>query len=105
MKGLYFAGSSLDEIKDFPADAKREAGFQLDRVQHDLEPENWKPIKTVGAGVREIRIRCADGAYRVIYTAKVRDTVYVLHAFQKKTQKTPQRSIELAKKRLKEIGG
>jgi len=74
-------------------------------VQHDLEPENWKPIKTVGAGVREIRIRCTDGAYRVIYTAKVRDTVYVLHAFQKKAQKTPQRSIELAKKRLKEIGG
>jgi len=105
MKDLYFAGSSLDELKDFPTDAKREAGFQLDRVQNDLEPENWKPIKTVGVGVREIRIRCTDGAYRVIYTAKVRDTVYVLHAFQKKTQKTPQRNIELAKKRLKEIGG
>jgi len=105
MKDLYFAGSSLDEIKTFPVDAKREAGFQLDRVQHDLEPENWKPIKTVGAGVREIRIRCADGTYRVLYTAKVRDTVYVLHAFQKKTQKTPQRNIDLAKKRLKEIGG
>jgi len=105
MKDLYFVGSSLDEIKKFPVDAKREAGFQLDRVQHDLEPENWKPMKMVGAGVREIRIRCADGTYRVMYTAKVRDTVYVLHAFQKKTQKTPQKNIELAKKRLKEIGG
>ena len=62
-------------------------------------------MKTVGAGVREIRIRCADGAYRVIYTARLGNTVYVLHAFQKKTQKTPQRAIGLAKRRLKEIGG
>jgi len=105
MKELYFAGSSLDELKAFPVDAKREAGFQLDRVQHDLEPLDWKPMKTVGAGVREIRIRCADGAYRVIYTVKVGDAVYVLHAFQKKTQRTPHRAIELAKRRLKEIGG
>ncbi len=105
MKELYFAGSSLDELKGFPVDAKREAGFQLNRVQNDLEPENWKPLKTVAAGVREIRIRCADGAYRVIYTAKVGNAVYVLLAFQKKTQKTPQKAIELAKKRLKEVGG
>jgi len=105
MKDLYFAGSSLDEIKTFPVDAKREAGFQLDRVQSNLDPEDWKPIKTVGAGVREIRIRCTDGAYRVIYTAKVGNAIYVLHAFHKKTQKTPQKAIELAKKRLKEIGG
>ena len=105
MKDLYFAGSSLDALKAFPVDAKREAGFQLDRVQNNLDPENWKPMNTVGAGVREIRIRCADGAYRVVYTAKLGNTVYVLHAFQKKTQKTPQRAIELAKKRLKEIGG
>lgn len=104
MKDLYFAGTSLDDLKAFPVDAKREAGFQLDRVQHDLEPLDWKPMKTVGAGVREIRIRCADGAYRVIYTAKVGNAVYVLHAFQKKTQRTPHRDIELAKRRLKEIG-
>jgi len=61
-------------------------------------------MKSIGAGVREIRIRCANGAYRVIYTAKIRNTIYVLHAFQKKTQRTPQKDIELARKRLKEIG-
>ncbi len=105
MKDLYFAGTSLDELRDFPADAKRKAGFQLDRVQYDLEPEDWKPMKAIAAGVREIRIRGTDGAYRVIYTVKMAGAVFVLHAFQKKTQKTAQRHIELARQRLKEIGG
>ena len=104
MKELYFEGSSLNDLKAFPADAKREVGFQLDRVQHGLDPVDWKPMKPIGSGVREIRIRCADGTYRVIYTVKVGNAVHVLHAFQKKTQKTPQKDIELAKKRLKEIG-
>jgi len=102
---LYFAGTSLNELRDFPADAKCKGGFQLDRVQHGLEPEDWKPMKAIAAGVREIRIRGNDGAYRVIYTVKVADVVYVLHAFRKKTQKTAQRHIELARQRLKEIGG
>ncbi len=105
MKELYFAGSSLDELKGFPVDAKREAGFQLDRVQNELEPSDWKTMKSIGAGVREIRIHCADGAYRVIYAVKLADAVYVLHAFQKKTQKTPQRAIDLARRRLHELGG
>ncbi len=105
MKDLYFAGKSLDELRDFPIDAKRKAGFQLDRVQHGLEPEDWKPMQTIAAGVREVRIRANDGAYRVIYTAKVGRAIYVLHAFRKKTQKTAQRHIELARQRLKEIGG
>jgi len=105
MKDLYFSGKSLDELRDFPIDAKRKAGFQLDRVQHGLEPEDWKPMQTIAAGVREIRIHGSDGAYRVIYTAKVGNAIYVLLAFQKKTQKTTQRNIELARQRLKEIGG
>ncbi len=71
MKELYFEGSSLNDLKAFPTDAKREAGFQLDRVQHDLDPVDWKPMRSIGAGVREIRIRCADGTYRVIYTVMV----------------------------------
>ena len=105
MKALCFEGSSLNDLKAFPTDAKREAGFQLDRVQHGLDPVDWKPMKSIGAGVREIRIRCSDGTYRVIYTLNIGNAVHVLHAFQKKTQKTPQKDIELAKKRLKEIGG
>jgi len=64
VKDLYFAGTSLDELRDFPVDAKRKAGFQLDRVQHGLEPEDWKPMKAIAAGVREIRIR-ASGCHIV----------------------------------------
>jgi len=105
MRVLYFAGNSLDELRAFPDTAKREAGFQLDRVQHGLDPSDWKTIKAIGSGVREIRIRCTDGAYRVIYTVKLDDAIYVLHAFQKKTQKTPQRAIDLARQRLGELGG
>ena len=102
---MYFAGTALNELRDFTTDAKRKAGFQLDRVQHGLEHEDWKPMQTIAAGVREIRIRTSDGAYRVIYTAKIGNAVYVLHAFQKRTQKTEQRHIELARRRVTETGG
>jgi phage-related protein len=103
MKQLYFTGSSLDDLKDFPEDAKREAGYELRRVQSGLDPTDWKPMTTVGAGVREIRIKDSTGAFRVLYVASMGDAIYVLHAFQKKTQKTPQQVIELAKKRFANI--
>ena len=83
-----FRGSALDDLRAFPASARREAGHQLDQVQHGHEPDDWKPMNTVGQGAREIRIRDAAGAFRVIYVAKFADAVYVLHCFQKKTQKT-----------------
>ncbi len=67
-----------------------------------LEPSDWKPIPTVGRGVREIRIH-HEGQYRVIFVAKIDDAVHVLHAFQKKTQKTRKKDIEVARQRLKEI--
>jgi len=105
MKGLLFEGNALNDLRNFPMDAKREAGFQLDRVQHGLNPKDWKSMRSIGAGVREIRIRANDGAYSVIYTATIGDMVVVLHAFQKKTQRTEQRHIDLARKRLREIGG
>ncbi len=62
-------------------------------------------MTSVGSGVKEIRVSAEDGIYRTIYVAKFKDAVYVLHAFQKKEQKTRQEDIDLAKKRLKEIGG
>ncbi len=63
------------------------------RVQFGLDPTNWKPMKTVGAGVREIRIHYR-GKYRVIYVANRNEAIYVLHAFQKKTQRTPKHDID-----------
>lgn len=96
-------GSSLTDLQAFPAEARRAAGFNLDFVQRGLEPEDWKPMKTVGPGVSEIRVRDADGAYRVIYLAARPEAVYVLHCFQKKTQRTSQRDIEMARRRFKAI--
>ena len=63
-KPLQFVGSSHDDLKSFPDEARRDAGFNLDFVQRGLEPENWKPMKTVGPGVREIRLRDIDLAAR-----------------------------------------
>jgi addiction module HigA family antidote len=83
----------------------RRTGYELHKVQNGLEPDNWKPMTSVGSGVKEIRVSAPDGIYRAIYVAKFKDAVYVLHAFQKKEQKTRQEDIDLAKKRLKEIGG
>lgn len=76
MKGIRFLGTSLKAQRDLPAVAKREAGYQLDRVQHGLDPVDWKPMKSVGRSVREIRIQ-QEGQYRVIYVASFEDSVYV----------------------------
>ena len=103
MKLLKFVGSSLDDLRDFPEEARRTAGFELRTIQNGLEPRDWKPVAFVGSGVREIRIHVL-GEWRIIYVANIRDAIYVLHAFQKKTQKTSQRDIELARKRYKQIG-
>jgi len=102
-KYVEFIGTSLEDLRAFPTTARREAGYQIDQVQHGLDPDNWKPLRTVGRGAREIRIRDESGAFRVIYIAKVEDRVYVLHTFQKKTQKTRKTDLDLAKKRYKEV--
>lgn len=99
-KPIEFLGDSLRSLREFPDDAKRDAGYQLDRVQHGLQPDDFKPMPAIGKGVEEIRVRDDTGAYRVIYTARLADAVYVLHAFQKKTQATSKRDIELAKQRF-----
>jgi phage-related protein len=102
-KPLQFMGTSQDDLKAFPDEARRDAGFNLDFVQRGFGPENWKPMKTVGVGVNEIRVGDATGVYRVIYLATRPEAVYVLHCFQKKTEKTSQHDIDLAKKRFKAI--
>ena len=100
MKALRFVGSSLDDLKNFPAEARREAGFELDAVQRGLMPADFKPMLAVGAGAYEIRVRVL-GEWRIIYVAKFERAVYVLHAFQKKTQKTRKEDIELAARRYR----
>ena len=84
-------------------DARQDAGYQLDKVQRGLRPDDFKPMPTIGKGVEEIRIRDDSGIYRVIYTARFADAVLVLHAFEKKTQRTAQRDIEIARARFREM--
>jgi len=103
IKPVEFLGSALSDLRSFPLSARREAGYQIDKVQHSEEPDDWKPIKTIGAGVQEIRIQDEAGAFRVVYIAKLKDAVYVLHCFQKKTQRTSTQDIALANKRYNEL--
>lgn len=102
-KGLAFRGSALSDLRAFPQAARREAGYQLDRVQSGEMPSDWKPMPTVGQGVQEIRIRDEAGAFRVIYVAKFAEAVFVLHCFQKKTQKTSKTDLDLAAKRYSDL--
>ncbi len=103
MKDIEFLGDSLDALRSFPDRARRAAGFALDQVQRGLEPLDWKPMSTVGRGVQEIRVREQRGAFRVIYLARLPEAVYVLHCFEKKTQRTPVRDIETARQRFSEL--
>lgn len=105
MKPLFFQGSALDDLRAFPEEARRTAGFQLNRVQCGLDPNDWKPMPSIGPGVRELRVRDDAGAFRVIYTATRPEAVYVLHAFHKKTRATAQRDLDLAKARLRDLTG
>jgi phage-related protein len=101
-KPLSWLGSSLDDLRAFPADARRDAGYQLGRVQLGLLPTDWKPMTTVGPGVVEIRVHTRL-EHRVFYVAKFEEAVYVLHAFEKRTRKTPQSEIALAQRRLADL--
>lgn len=104
MKGLVFLGSSLDDLRAMPVGIRHAIGVELMRVQFGSDPTDFKPIPGVGAGAYEIRVRDANGAFRVIYVARFSDAIYVLHAFQKKTQKTTKGDLELAARRYKLIG-
>lgn len=103
MKKIQFLGDSLKSLREFPEDAKHDVGYQLDKVQRGEQPDDFKPMPSIEKGVEEIRVRDDSGIYRVIYTARLADTVYVLHAFQKKTQTTAKRDIALASKRYAEL--
>ena len=104
MKEICFVGTARRDLAAFPEAARRRAGHELFMVQVGREPANFKPISTVGKGAFEIRVRDEAGAFRVIYVAKLDDRIYVLHAFQKKSQKTAQADLATAASRYKAIG-
>lgn len=103
VKPVRFLGDSLQSLRDFPEEARHDAGYQLEQVQRGEQPDDFKPMPAVGKGVEEIRVTDESGAYRVIYVARRAEAVYVLHAFQKKTQATSRRDIDTAKRRFAEL--
>lgn len=103
MKPIDFRGDSLDALRAFPEDARREAGHQIDKIQRGQAPDDWKPMAGIGPGVKEIRVWDEAGTFRVIYLAKLADAVYVPHCFQKKSEQTSEKDIKLARKRFKEL--
>lgn len=102
-KEIRWLGSSYDDLRAFPQEARKEAGFQLGKVQAGLDPTDWKPFDAVGPGTKEIRIKDASGIFRVMYVARFEEAVYVLHCFQKKTQATSKRDKDIAEARYRAV--
>ena len=103
MKPIRFLGDSLKRLREFPDDVRQDAGYQLDKVQRGEQPDDFKPMPSIGKGVEEIRVWDDSGTYRVIYTARLESVVVVLHAFQKKTQATSKRDLDVARQRLAQV--
>jgi phage-related protein len=102
-KEIRWMGSSFNDLLTFPDEARRQAGFQLGKVQAGLDPDEWKPFDAVGAGTREIRIKEANGIYRVMYVAKFVEAIYVLHCFQKQSQVTSRHDRDIAEARYRAV--
>lgn len=103
MKPITFLGDSLKALRGFPDAARQDAGYALDKLQQGQQPSDFKPMPDVGAGVEELRVWDEDGTFRVFYLARLPEAVYVLHAFQKKTQTTPKAALDLARRRYREL--
>lgn len=103
MKPIRFLGDSLECLREFPDDARQDAGYQLDQIQRGQQPSDFKPMSSVGKGVEELRVRDDSGSFRVIYIARMPQAVFVLHAFQKKTRATARQDIEIARDRYADL--
>ncbi len=102
-KNIDWRGSSLKDLRNFPVDVKKRAGYELEQIQQGLPPTQWKSINDWGAGVVEIKIDAFAGTFRVVYIAKFEDAIYILHCFAKKTQQTSLTDIAIIKTRYAEI--
>ena len=102
-KEIRWVGTSYPDLLAFPSDPRKEAGFQLGKVQAGLEPTDWKPFDEVGIGAKEIRIKDGSGAFRVVYIAKFEEAIYVLHCFHKKTQATSKQDKSIAVARYRAV--
>ena len=101
LQPVEWLGDSLKRVRTFSNPVRQELGYELELVQHGLEPSDWKPMPAVGPGVNEIRIH-VEGEHRVFYVARLRHAIYVLHVFRKKSRKTSKADIDLARARFQE---
>ncbi|MFM0596316.1 type II toxin-antitoxin system RelE/ParE family toxin [Paraburkholderia dilworthii] len=102
-KELRWIGSSYRDLLAFPEEARRQAGFQLGKIQAGLDPDDWKSFDSIGPGTREIRIKEANGIFRVMYVTKFVNALYVLHCLQKKTQRLTPHDRKIAETRYRAI--
>jgi len=105
MKKLRFVGDSIKRLRLFPEAVRKDVGYQLERVQFGEEPEDVKYLVGIGSGIQEIRSRDESGAFRVVYIARFAEAIYVLHAFQKKSEATQKRELELVRQRIEQLRG
>lgn len=103
MKPIRFLGDSLQRLREFADDARQDAGYQLDKVQRGEQPDDFKPMPSIGKGVEEIRVWDESGTFRIVYTARIKAAVVVLHAFQKKTQATSKQDLDIARTRWAQL--
>ena len=101
-KTILWLGSSRSDLQAFTRNARRLAGFQLRLAQQGFEPLDWKPMPSIGPGVREMRIH-TEVEHRICYVAKFAEAIYVLHAFEKRTRKTLQHDVGLARQRYQAL--
>lgn len=104
-KPVKFLGDALKRLRTLPAQVRQDVGYQLDRLERGLQPEDFKPMPGIGLGIEEIRVWDGSGTYRVIYVARRQEAIYVLHVFQKNTGRTAALDIELAKRRFASLRG
>lgn len=102
-KIVVWEGDSLEVLKEFPDDVKQDIGGDLRRLQIGEAPLDSKPMKSIASGVYELRDRDDKAWYRVIYYTKIKDTIYILHSFTKKTAKTAKNDLNIATERLKNL--
>lgn len=100
-KPIAWLGSSLNDLLQFPANIKRELGYDLSLIQAGREPRDYKPMPSLGSGILEIRVKDSHGAFRLVYVARMKNHIYVLHTFQKKTQKTAPKDTALIRQRYR----
>lgn len=103
LKRLIFEGRSLEDLKQFPNPVRREIGFQLERLQDGKEANDWKPMKSIAPGVIEIRAQIFLGTWRSICVVKLEDAIHVLHVFEKKSQSTAKKDLDLATSRFRDL--